>query len=93
MKAMRVAVIAGEGPGIGRWMRPTIKLLEGLATKPVAFEEHEFTNTAAIRRADAALFGSVARPSALRKGSWNMHRIATDTAARSSFCAVRLPAN
>ncbi len=61
-------MIAGEGSGIGRWMRPTIKLLEGLAAKPIKFEEQEFSNTAGIRRADGALFGSVARPSAARKG-------------------------
>ncbi len=65
---MRVAVIAGAKSGVGRWMAPTIKLLEGVASKPLTFEDYDFTDTAAIRKADAALFGSVETPSALRKG-------------------------
>ena len=59
----RVAVIRGDGGGVGRHLKPTLALLDALAREPLAWEERRADEAARIRQTRAALFGSVPQPS------------------------------
>lgn len=67
MASRRVAVVAGAGTGVGKWLPRALRLMDSVSSTPLKFSHHEYTEGGVIREADAALFGSVVKPTSGQK--------------------------